>query len=833
MKKIFTIFCLAFLMSQSISLLAQTQQYLHFDRVDDFVEVPEASKFIAGSDQITMAGWFWCDELAYGQGMMAFRNGGTGDGEMYLIQLDNGRVECRLILRGTTYEVVAPNFTVRPEQWQHFAWTYNGTRVSLFVDGTMIGSAPAIGTFTSTDTPLALGDHISPFNFFYGGRIDEFSLWNRGLTEAEIKDMMDNELVGDEDGLQIYYKFNQGVPGGDNQSISELESEVNADQGANGLLRNFALNGNESNFLGMVDQGFQVISFPKVPNKLISDQPFELEATSTSMLDVNYTIVSGPATVSGNTVNLDGTVGTVVVRAEQDGGGAFDPAAPVEVSFDVLDPQTTVAAVEVRAPVAGDVYVPNLGPIPLAAIANIDYREIFSVDNVEFVIGGETVTAKAGSNDHYTGWWTPSAYGTYTMDVVATNNFGASQTSSVTFEVVNEANGNMTVNAGDKVWLDVNNSAKQVEIELPNYVGAFDEIMATLDITCPPGGCDPWDRVSGVRLKGHNGEWYEIIRYITPYGVACNSSIDLTDFMSILHGKVTFQFELGTQGNGFEYTLNLDYRKGTPTHPYSAVEKLWTGTFPFGDMSNRNPTPVFNTSSAQNAEALKLKLVSTGHGWGDNNTGNAAEFHDDTHFIRIDGNNEFTQRNWYSCNPNPDGCNPQNGTWNFNRAGWCPGAIAQWFDYDMNSFVGKNMEMDYVFNPFYTDLCHPNNPNCVNTSTCDCNAGFNPHLIVSSHLISFGSSPMDSPLSSTEEIGNVAFNVFPNPTAGEVSITLQEEVKKLNISIINNLGQRVKFHQSDFPLQTTTIDLAQLPTGVYFVEVETEKGKGLKKVIVE
>lgn len=822
-------------MCQSSLLLAQSQQYLHFDRNDDYVEIPEASKFIAGSDQITMAGWFWCDQLAYGQGMIAFRNGGTGDGEMYLIQLNDGQLECRLILGGQLFEVVTPRFTVQPETWQHFAWVYDGQAVRLYVDGDQIGIAPARGTFESTDTPLAIGWHISPFNFPYGGGIDEVSLWNKALSKNEIEDMMANELNGDEDELQLYYKFDQGVPEGDNSSITELETKINADQGGNGILRNFSLTGTTSNFVGEVDQGFQVISFPRIPNKLVTDAPFQLEASSTSGLDLTYEIVSGPASISGNTVTLDGIVGTVVVRATQDGDGTFDPADPVEISFSVLDPQTTLPAIEVRAPIAGDVYVPNLGPIPLAAISNIDFREIFSVENVEFVIDGNVVAAKKGSDNHYTGWWTPPAYGTYTMDVVSTNNFGASQTSSVTFEVVDDVAGDMATVAGDKVWLDVNNGSASVEVELPNYVGAFDQIMGNLVITCPTGGCDPWDRISRVKLKGHNGEWYEIIRYITPYGVPCDGSmIDLTDFMSLLHGKVTFQFELGTQGNGFEYTLNLDYKKGIPDHAYSAVEKLWTGTYPFGDVSNKNPTELINTKSLQGAEALKLKLVSTGHGWGDNNTDNAAEFHEDTHFIQVDGNTEFTQRNWEVCNPNPDGCNPQNGTWFHSRAGWCPGAIAQWFDYDMNAFIGRDMEMDYVFNPFYLDMCHPNNPNCVSGVTCpDCNDGFNPNLAVASHLISFGSSPMDSPLSNTEEVGLVEFKVYPNPVSEKLSITLQEEVKKLSISVTNNLGQKVWNQQEDFPMQTTTVDVSKLPAGVYFLEINTEKGKGMKKVIVE
>ena len=84
-----------------------------------------------------------------------------------------------------------------------------------------------------------------------------------------------------------------------------------------------------------------------------------------------------------------------------------------------------------------------------------------------------------------------------------------------------------------------------------------------------------------------------------------------------------------------------------------------------------------------NTSAAKLKLVSTGHGWGENNTDNAAEFLRNTHHIWVNGTQTFTQDNWYDCDPNPDGSQPQSGSWYFNCAGWCPGSIAQFFDYDM------------------------------------------------------------------------------------------------------------------------------------------------------
>jgi hypothetical protein len=266
------------------------------------------------------------------------------------------------------------------------------------------------------------------------------------------------------------------------------------------------------------------------------------------------------------------------------------------------------------------------------------------------------------------------------------------------------------------------------------------------------------------------------------------------------------------------------------------VTKLWNETFPFGDPGNLEPVNEVTATYPENAQASKIKLVSTGHGWGDNNTGNAAEFHNDTHNIYINGAPTFEQHNWNNCDPNPDNCNPQNGTWFFDRAGWCPGSIAPWFDFDMNSFVGDApITIDYKFNPNYVDFCHPNNVNCQSGVTCpDCDAGFNPHLIVSSYLISLGDSPLGEIMTDVDDVSNVTkFSVFPNPSNGIFEIELEADAAIETVRVMNNLGQMVRFETVDNAFNKMMIDLKSVATGIYFVEVKTKEGKGMQKVIIE
>ena len=90
-----------------------------------------------------------------------------------------------------------------------------------------------------------------------------------------------------------------------------------------------------------VDQSFtvakrtQTITFGALSNRTVGDLPFTVSATATpSGLPVTFSIVSGPATISGNTVTITGA-GTGIVRASQAGDTNYNAATSVDQSFDV------------------------------------------------------------------------------------------------------------------------------------------------------------------------------------------------------------------------------------------------------------------------------------------------------------------------------------------------------------------------------------------------------------------------------------------------------------------------------------------------------------------
>ena len=82
----------------------------------------------------------------------------------------------------------------------------------------------------------------------------------------------------------------------------------------------------------------QTISFGQISDKLTTDTPFNLNATTSSGLSPIYFVSSGPATINGNTLTLTGQAGTVNIVITQPGNLTYAPAQALERSFEVSHP---------------------------------------------------------------------------------------------------------------------------------------------------------------------------------------------------------------------------------------------------------------------------------------------------------------------------------------------------------------------------------------------------------------------------------------------------------------------------------------------------------------
>lgn len=92
---------------------------------------------------------------------------------------------------------------------------------------------------------------------------------------------------------------------------------------------------------------------------------------------------------------------------------------------------------------------------------------------------------------------------------------------------------------------------------------------------------------------------------------------------------------------------------------------------------------------------------------------------------------------------------------------------------------------------------------------------------------------IDSSLGIDDEILS-AFKIYPNPANNNlVKISLPNTIEKATITISNTLGQKVYSKKvQDIYNKAETINTSNFKTGIYFVTVNTNKGKATKKLLI-
>ena len=641
------------------------------------------------------------------------------------------------------------------------------------------------------------------------------------------------------------------LPGGEWEAVPEIQG-VNAGLTAGSGDKNdpatwdkiFMLNSGMAGFdnftVRYVPGGLaaQFLDFAEIPDQLVYNQPITLQATATSGLPVTFEVAQGPATIEGNILTLTGEEGLVKVRAIQPGDGTnWQPAPTVTRSFYVVDPANYAPEITIRRPYEGTkVYMPNFeNPVFVVLSAYIEHGNVLKFEEVKCNVDGQELILHTDfpddpDNGYWYTTWTPSGAGTYNMTASITQTGGKVTTASNTFEVTTNYDDIVVSALNGEVVANLQNFTDHGEFPFPTHVNAFNAINLHYLHNCVNGNCNTYDHTSYVRVKNYRGEWMELCRYITPFHIECEDNLDVTDFTTVLQGLVEFEYycESYANGSGYNPTAIFEYTKGTPDYPYVDLQELWYGYYAFGDYDNLCPVPTRSIVFDPCIEKAKLQITTTGHNWSDTengayNTGNAAEFYEATHNIKVNGSTTYTQHLWRQCNPNPAGClQGTNGTWWYERSGWCPGSMSLVWDYSLDNYLANgHADLLYEFDPTYVDQCHPNYPTCVSgQNACpDCQNTSNPLLRVSGKLVTYShNSEIITEVPALPNADQDPFEVTlsPNPVRDRLTIKTDYKKGRVGVHIINAQGVIVRnFNMID----SAVIDMSDLPSGIYVVQI--------------
>jgi len=251
---------LLFLGFSSIDVQAQSGNVLDFDGINDYVEIP----YTASISEYTISVQLWVKVNANnGNAQSIITSGGNTNGYngFGIYAFPDGKWYIFVAKNGPNYiSIQGPS--INYGVWTNLGITYDQRAVRLYVNGTLANTYAVTGLTPNTSLPTRIGAGNSEgiANDFFGGEIDELSLWSEVLSQSKIDSNMNSSLAVSEPFLIGYYNFNEGIPNGDN-TTPPINTLIDTKNHKNGTLFNFALNGNTSNWVSLSALPVNLVNF--------------------------------------------------------------------------------------------------------------------------------------------------------------------------------------------------------------------------------------------------------------------------------------------------------------------------------------------------------------------------------------------------------------------------------------------------------------------------------------------------------------------------------------------------------------------------------------------
>jgi len=216
--------------------------------------------------------------------------------------------------------------------------------------------------------------------------------------------------------------------------------------------------------------------------------------------------------------------------------------------------------------------------------------------------------------------------------------------------------------------------------------------------------CGEWDYATATNIYATHGdsiEKFQINSFMTPYGNGLNLTDngwehvwDVTDYTSILKGDKRIE-----HGNNQElHDLKFLFIKGKPSRNVLEIENVWPSKmYQYEDLALNTILKNRKIALLKEGENFRLKARISGHGhYGPYN---CCEWDEKMHTYRFSEENFINWTVWKDCGHNP--IYPQGGTWQFNRAGWCPGTATDTYNFEATEYImNDSLSIDYQIEMF-------------------------------------------------------------------------------------------------------------------------------------
>ncbi len=201
-------------LSSGVSYVSRDDTELVLNGTSAAIQVPHSTQLNAYP--FTVAAWI---NTTKPTGVIASKYA-DGSGNGWTFRLVEGRLRA-WYLRNSSEGVHEPPLgvdggpvLVNDGVWRHVAFTVDETGGKIFIDGVETGSrtwSGPPGPPTSTQ-PLWIGRYqLADPVYFFNGRLDDVTIWNRVLSAGDLQELRLSSPSGSESGLVAYYRFDDAA----------------------------------------------------------------------------------------------------------------------------------------------------------------------------------------------------------------------------------------------------------------------------------------------------------------------------------------------------------------------------------------------------------------------------------------------------------------------------------------------------------------------------------------------------------------------------------------------------------------------------------------------
>jgi len=199
---------------------ASTTDYaLYFDGVDDYMYGSVINNVTFGSqftiEMIVNISPSMATKFAVLFSISRTKTDNLNEALLMLIPTGHG-AKLRFWDYSTTYGFFYGGFNLstvvlQPNQTYHIAFVKNGLTGTYYVNGQPAGTVSAAVDVHYGNDNVYLGADFRDNAYYYNGYMHEVRIWNVARTQSQIQTYMSKKLTGQEDGLAVYWDFNENV----------------------------------------------------------------------------------------------------------------------------------------------------------------------------------------------------------------------------------------------------------------------------------------------------------------------------------------------------------------------------------------------------------------------------------------------------------------------------------------------------------------------------------------------------------------------------------------------------------------------------------------------